>query len=112
MAKELNNIAIPVTDLEAAKSVYTALLGEPFTESPYYVGYMAEGLQIGLDPHGHRHGHTGPIAYWKTADISAEIQSLTAAGAQVLDEPKDVGGGLVVAVLKDGDGNFIGLAQA
>ena len=58
MAKELNNIAIPVTDLDAAKKLYTALLGaEPFADSPYYVGYMAEGVQIGLDPNGHAHGH-------------------------------------------------------
>jgi predicted enzyme related to lactoylglutathione lyase len=112
MAKELNNIAIPVKDLEAAKALYTALLGEPFADSPYYVGYMAEGVQIGLDPNGHRHGHTGPIAFWKTQDIRAEIETLKSAGAEVLDDPKDVGGGLLVAVLKDADGNLIGLAQA
>ncbi|MDQ4502671.1 VOC family protein [Sinomonas sp. ASV322] len=111
MARELNNIAIPVTDIDGAKAVYTALLGEPFSDTPYYIGYMADGVQIGLDPHGHRHGHTGPIAYWKTRDIAAEIETLTGAGAQVLDEPKDVGGGMLVAVLKDADGNFIGLAQ-
>ena len=112
MAKELNNIAIPVKDLEAAKALYTALLGEPFADSPYYVGYMAEGVQIGLDPNGHRHGHTGPIAFWKTQDIRAEIEALKSAGAEVLDDPKDVGSGLLVAVLKDADGNLIGLAQA
>jgi len=112
MAKELNNIAIPVRDLEAAKALYTALLGEPFADSPYYVGYMAEGVQIGLDPNGHRHGHTGPIAFWKTQDIRAEIEALKSAGAEVLDDPKDVGSGLLVAVLKDADGNLIGLAQA
>jgi predicted enzyme related to lactoylglutathione lyase len=112
MAKELNNIVIPVTDLNAAKAIYTALLGEPFADSHYYVGYMADGVQIGLDPHGHQHGHTGPIAYWKTADINAEIETLQEAGAKVLDGPKDVANGLLAAVLKDADGNLIGLAQA
>ncbi|NUP74763.1 MAG: glyoxalase [Sinomonas sp.] len=111
MARELNNIVVPVTDVEAAKALYTSLLGEPFTDSPYYVGYMAEGVQIGLDPHGQRKGYTGPIAFWKTADIAAEIEALKTAGAQVLEDPKDVGGGLLVAVVKDGDGNLIGLAQ-
>ena len=112
MAKELNNIAIPVTDVESAKKIYTALLGvEPFADSPYYVGYMAEGVQVGLDPNGHKAGHASPIAFWKTPDIKAEVEALTAAGAEVLDDPKDVGGGAVVAVLKDADGNLIGLVQ-
>jgi len=39
----------PVSDLTAAKPVYTALLGMPPTsDSDYYVGYEAAGQQIGL----------------------------------------------------------------
>ena len=43
----------PVSDLAAAKPVYTALLGiPPQTDSDYYVGYEAEDQQIGLVPGG------------------------------------------------------------
>ena len=31
-------IVYPVRDLEAAKAVYAALLGQPHTDQPYYVG--------------------------------------------------------------------------
>ena len=41
----------PVSDLEAAKPVYAALLGtEPQADSPYYVGFDVEGQHIGLVP--------------------------------------------------------------
>ena len=43
----------PVTDLAAAKAVYTALLGAPPAhDADYYVGYEAEGQHIGLVPGG------------------------------------------------------------
>ena len=48
----------PVTDLAAAKPVYTALLGvEPMADAEYYVGFQAGGQQIGLVPGGGRAGH-------------------------------------------------------
>jgi catechol 2,3-dioxygenase-like lactoylglutathione lyase family enzyme len=38
-----------VSDLAAAKAVYTALLGaEPAHDAPYYVGYEVAGQHIGL----------------------------------------------------------------
>jgi hypothetical protein len=46
----------PVTDLARAKPVYAALLGvEPMADSPYYVGFEAEGV---LARGGYR-GETG-----------------------------------------------------
>ena len=62
-----------VTDVERAKPVYTALLGvEPTADAPYYVGYEAEGQQIGLVPGGGG-GMTSPVAYWHVADIDAKL---------------------------------------
>ncbi|MFD1045199.1 VOC family protein [Kibdelosporangium lantanae] len=47
----IQTVLHPVTDLAKAKEVYSALLGvEPTADSPYYVGYEAEGQQIGLVP--------------------------------------------------------------
>src|SRR6516162_9849660 len=74
----------PVSDLAAAKKVYTALLGmPPQADSPYYVGYEAAGQQIGLVPAGGQQGMTSPVAYWHVADIEAKLAEVTAAGATV-----------------------------
>ena len=44
-------------------------------------------------------------------DIEASVQSLVAAGATLEEAPHDVGGGLLVAKVKDADGNVIGFRQ-
>ena len=49
----IKTVLHPVSDLAAAKAVYTALLGiAPQADSSYYVGYDAEGQHIGLVPGG------------------------------------------------------------
>ena len=108
----IKTVLHPVTDLEAAKAVYTALLGVPPTsDAPYYVGYEAEGQQIGLVPNADRQGMTSPTAYWHVADIEAKLAEVTAAGAKVKDQPRDVGGGRLVATFTDPDGNVLGVLQ-
>ena len=102
----------PVTDLAAAKAVYTALLGvQPLTDEPYYVGFEAEGQQIGLVPGGGQQGMTSPVAYWHVPDIEAKLAEVTAAGGTVKEPAHDVGGGRLVATFADPDGNVLGLLQ-
>ncbi len=102
----------PVSDLEAAKAVYTALLGvEPQADAPYYVGYDAAGQHIGLVPGGASQGMTSPIAYWHVSDIEAKLAEVTAAGATVKEPAHDVGAGRLVATITDPDGNVLGLLQ-
>jgi predicted enzyme related to lactoylglutathione lyase len=101
-----------VSDLETAKAVYTALLGiPPQTDGPYYVGYEAEGQQIGLVPGGGPQGMTTPVAYWHVTDIEAKLAEVTDAGATVKEPPRDVGEGRLVATFTDPDGNVLGLIQ-
>jgi predicted enzyme related to lactoylglutathione lyase len=108
----IKTVLHPVTDLAAAKAVYTALLGtEPQADAPYYVGYDAEGQHIGLVPNGAQQGMTGPVTYWHVTDLAAKLAEVTAAGAKVKDEPKDVGNGRLVATFTDADGNVLGLLQ-
>jgi predicted enzyme related to lactoylglutathione lyase len=108
----IKTVLHPVTDLAAAKAVYTALLGtEPQADAPYYVGYDVEGQHIGLVPNGAQQGMTGPVTYWHVDDIEAKLAEVTAAGAKVKDEPKDVGNGRLVATFTDADGNVLGLLQ-
>ena len=108
----IKTVLHPVSDLAAAKAVYTALLGmPPENDSSYYVGYEAEGQQIGLVPGGGPQGMTSPVAYWHVADIEAKLAEVTAAGATVKESPHDVGGGRLVASFTDPDGNVLGLIQ-
>lgn len=108
----IKTVLHPVTDLAAAKAMYSALLGvEPTADAPYYVGFDAEGQHIGLVPGGGQQGMAGPVAYWHVADIEAKIAEVTAAGATVKEAAHDVGGGRLVATVTDPDGNVLGLLQ-
>jgi predicted enzyme related to lactoylglutathione lyase len=108
----IKTVLHPVSDLEKAKAVYTALLGlEPQHDGPYYVGYEAEGQHIGLVPGGGPQGMTSPVAYWHVADIEAKLAEVTASGATVKEPAHDVGGGRLVATVTDPDGNVLGLLQ-
>ena len=108
----IKTVLHPVSDLTKAKEVYTALLGmPPQSDSEYYVGYEAEGQQIGLVPASGPQAMTSPVAYWHVADIEAKLAEVTAAGATVKESPRDVGGGRLVATFADPDGNVLGLLQ-
>ncbi|MCC6791020.1 MAG: glyoxalase [Thermomicrobiales bacterium] len=108
----IKTVLHPVSDLAAAKAVYAAMLGiSPQTDSPYYVGFDAEGQHIGLVPGGGAQGMTSPVAYWHVADIEAKLADLIAAGATVKEPAHDVGGGRLVATVTDLDGNVLGLIQ-
>ena len=99
----------PVSDLEAAKPVYTALLGAPPQhDAEYYVGYDLEGGQhVGLVPGG----DGAPVAYWAVDDIEAKLAEVTAAGGSVKEAAHSVGGARQVATFTDPDGNVVGLVQ-
>ena len=108
----IKTVLHPVSDLDAAKKVYAALLGvAPQSDAPYYVGFEVAGQHIGLVPGGGPQGMTSPVAYWHVPDIEAKLAEVTAAGAAVQDAPRDVGGGRLVATFTDPDGNVLGLIQ-
>jgi predicted enzyme related to lactoylglutathione lyase len=108
----IKTVLHPVSDLAAAKAVYTALLGvPPQTDGSYYVGFEAEGQQIGLVPGSGSQGMTSPVAFWHVPDIEAKLTEVTAAGATVKERPHDVGGGRLVGTFADPDGNVLGLIQ-
>jgi predicted enzyme related to lactoylglutathione lyase len=112
MTEGVQTIIYPVKDIAQAKKVYSALLGvKPIMDEPYYVGFRVGGQDIGLDPSGHQQGMTGPVGYYHVADIQKSLKALTDAGAQTVQEVKDVGGGKLIASVKDADGNDIGLIQ-
>jgi len=112
MTPELNTVLYPVKDIDKAKPLFRTLLGtDPHVDSPYYVGFDADGAEIGLLPGGHNQGMTGPIPFFDVDDIAGTLSGLKAAGAEVTQEPTDVGAGLLVAKVRDTEGNDIGLRQ-
>ncbi|MFZ1249377.1 MAG: VOC family protein [Candidatus Saccharimonadales bacterium] len=109
----IQSVIYPVKDLAKAKELYGKLLGvEPYFDQPFYVGFqIGAGQEIGLDPNGHAEGMTGPVSYWKVEDIQDTLKSFLATGATTHQDAKDVGGGMLMAAVKDADGNTIGLIQ-
>lgn len=108
----IKTVLHPVSDLEKAKAVYTALLGQPpQTDGPYYVGFDVAGQHIGLLPGGGPQHISSPVAYWHVPNIEAKLAELTAAGATVNEPTNDVGSGRLVATVTDPDGNVLGLIQ-
>lgn len=112
MTDGLQTIVYPVKDLDRAKALFGALLGvEPYADEPYYVGYRDAGQDVGLDPHGHAKGMTGPVPYWHVSDIRSALAALVEAGAEPLQDVQEVGGGRQIALVRDPDGNPIGLLR-
>ena len=110
MDQGAKTIIYPVSDVAKAKRLYGTLLGAaPYVDSPYYIGFRVGDQEVGLDPHGHR--GAGAVAYYEVDDINESLQKLLDAGAETLQDVKDVGGGKLVASVKDTDGNAIGLTQ-
>ncbi|QGN59233.1 VOC family protein [Nostocoides sp. HKS02] len=109
MSPTIRSLVIPVSDLDATKAVYTALLGAPHTDQPYYVGYNVDGFEVALNPAG---AGGGPVAFADVEDLDATRETLLAAGATEREAPRQVAPGSRVCVLADADGNPIGLRGA
>jgi predicted enzyme related to lactoylglutathione lyase len=106
MANNIPLIVFPVKNLENAKKFYNAFLGtEPYVDGAWYVGYKLDDLEVGLDPNG-----KSVVSYIDVVDIAASLATYKEAGAEVVMEPKDVGGGLLVAQVMI-EGNVMGLRQ-
>ena len=112
MDQEIKLFVYPVKDLAKAKALFSKLLGvAPYADASYYVGFRVGEQEIGLDPNRHSRGMMGPIGYWEVADIKKSLQSLLDAGAQLHQAVTVVGGGKLIALVKDADGNILGLMQ-
>ena len=106
MAQNIKLIVYPVRDIEKAKAFYVRFLdAEPYVESAYYIGYKVGNQEVGLDPNS----KVGPIAYTDVADIKSSLKAMIEAGAEVVQDIKDVGGGLLIAQVRDADVNVVGL---
>jgi predicted enzyme related to lactoylglutathione lyase len=105
-------IVYPASDVSKTKEFFATLLGtEPYAEHPYYVGFKAGDMEIGLVPQAAQRGLSGALAYVTVSDIKAALATLLAAGAEKVQDVTDVAQGLLVASVKGPDGTAIGLRQ-
>ena len=113
MTSGMKVVVYPVKDLDRAKTLYGALLGvTPYVDQPYYVGFRLEGVEVGLDPRGHSQGIASSVNYWQVVDIKKSVDLLVGLGAVLQQAITDVGGGRLVATVRDADGNVTGLMQS
>ncbi len=107
MAENIGILVYPAKDLDAGKVFFNTILGvEPYVEGEYYVGYKVNGLEIGLDPNGN-----AIVAYVDVQDIKESLKSILSSGASIYQDIRDVGYGLLIAQVKDTNGNILGLRQ-
>ena len=105
-------IIYPAADLAKTKSFFATMLGgDPYVEGPYYVGFKAGEMEIGITPQAAQPGISGALAYVTVSDIEAALAALLAAGAEKVQDVTDVANGLLVASVKSPDGTAVGLRQ-
>jgi predicted enzyme related to lactoylglutathione lyase len=109
MNKGIKTILYPVNDMTQAKTLFTKFLGvEPYADQPYYVGFKINDQDIGLVPNNPEAAMT---AFYHVDNIKNSLQILVDAGTAIIQDVKNVGGGRLIASVKDKDGNNIGLVQ-
>ena len=109
MNKGIKTVLYPVKDMAQAKALFTKLLGvEPYADSPYYIGFKIEDQDIGLVPNNPEGVVT---AFFHVDDIKSSLHILADDDAEIVRNISDVGGGRLVASVKDASGNIIGLVQ-
>lgn len=111
MLQGLRCAVYPAPDLNALRDWYARVLGvAPYFEQPFYIGFSVGGFELGLVPDG-KPAAAGGVAYWGVADVAEAYGRLLALGASAHEEPKDVGGGVIVATVLDPAGNLLGLIR-
>lgn len=101
-----------VTDINKAKEWYSRVFATaPYFDEPFYVGFNIGGYELGLQPaaEGAEPGQGGVETYWGVEDIESVYQHLLVMGATPHDAPRNVGGDIMVAMVKDPWDNIIGI---
>ncbi|MNK00605.1 Glyoxalase-like domain protein [compost metagenome] len=101
-----------VADIDAAKEWYAkAFETQAYFDEPFYVGFDIAGYELGLQPEENPTTEKADsvITYWGANEVEVEFNRMIGLGAKVHEEPQEVGGGIIVASVKDPWGNVIGL---
>ncbi|SOD11861.1 VOC family protein [Pedobacter xixiisoli] len=101
-----------VADINAAKEWYAkAFETEPYFDEPFYVGFDIAGYELGLQPEENPtiEKADSVATYWGVNEVETEFNRLIDLGATAHEQPEEVGGGIIVATVKDLWENVIGL---
>jgi lactoylglutathione lyase len=109
----LRTVIYKVGDISKAKEWYIKVFqAMPNFDQPFYVGFTIAGHELGLLPDDKNiEKSENIIAYWGVENIESEYKRFLEIGALGNTLPKDVGGNIITATLKDPWGNILGLIQ-
>lgn len=113
----LNSVMIGTKQPEALAAFYAKVLGKPAEmvdkESGFW-GWQAGGSYISVLDHsgmGGKANDAGRVMFnFETPQVKEEFERIKAAGAAVVREPYEMGGGWI-ATLADPDGNYFQLVS-
>lgn len=108
----LRTVIYNVSDLKKAKKWYAkAFEIKPYFDEPFYVGFNISGYELGLLPGENQltDKSDSVLAYWGVESIEEVYAFLLSLGAKVHEAPKNVGGELMVASVRDPWDNVIGI---
>lgn len=113
MFQGLRTVIYHVDDLQKAKEWYSNVLGiKPYFDEPFYVGFNVGGFELGLDPDMKNISKgNNVVAYWGVKDAKAAYRRIQDLGAKKHSDPREVGGGIVVATVTDPYGNVFGIIE-
>lgn len=111
-----NSILIGSEDPQRLVDYYTKLFGEPTWSDGGYTGWLIGSGAVTVGPHDQVHGKNAEPGriIWniESADVKADFERFTAAGATVIREPYGFGEDAdqaQIATLADPDGNYFQL---
>ena len=114
----LNGIMIGSDNPQALAEYYTEVFGKPTWDSDDFTGWQIGEGWLTVGPHDQVKGknkHPGRILWnIETTDVKADFEKLKAAGATVVQEPYQPGGGteMRVATFSDPDDNYFQLMSS
>ena len=111
MFNALPTVVYAVPDLDLARAWYAAIVGEPYFEEPYYVGFRVGPYELGLVPAETATGRGGTLAYWRVDSADEAFERLVGFGATPDEAPQNVGGDIRVATVVDPFGNVLGVIE-
>lgn len=120
MALNLNSIMLGSEDPKKLADFYSKILGAPnpdwSDEANGWFGFQAGDGGLAIGPHSDVRGRSQEPARimlnFETPDVKGEFERVKAAGAQVVAEPYEPGGGggMLLCTLADPDGNYFQFA--
>lgn len=109
---QLRRVTYFAPNLEKAKAWYSKVLGtQPYFDEPFYVGFMMNGYELGLDPDSVADGPGGATVFWGVADLATSLDHLLRLGARQHTAVREVGEGVRLATVLDPFDNVIGITD-